>query len=276
MPHTPVRVPASKSAQNNHSRILQGEFRHIQELTGKQFTWDAAVNNEGTNALCTEYSTPATPFQEADVAGQHVWINPPPDQAESFLQRFFKCWQKAPTTTSGCIMLPQHLTHIITDRAEHVRRLEHYRHGSKLFESPDVNGRFKPCGKSPFSYTVFYIPSLSEDQPAGLPGISIDDEMLEEPSSSPLAFCFSASVSDPGKNRARHKTVEAKLMMDSGATTRCASERWVKKHGFQINKTHANWSVKVANSDTVFVSGTVDLEDPTDLPLPTKLPMGLK
>jgi len=229
-------------------------------MTGKRFTWDAAVNNEGTNALCTEYSTPANPFQAADVAGQHVWINPPAEQAETFLQRFFECWQKAPTITSGCIMLPQHLTHIITDRAEHVRRLEHYRHGSKLFESPDVNGRFKPCGKAPVSYTVFHIPSLSEDQPAGLSGITIDDDMLEEPSSAPLAFCFTTSVSDPGKNRARHRTVEASLMMDSGATTRFASEHWVKKHGFQINKTHANWSVEVANSDTVLVSGTVDLE----------------
>jgi len=29
---------------------IHGEYMNIQEMTGKQFTWDVAANNEGTNA----------------------------------------------------------------------------------------------------------------------------------------------------------------------------------------------------------------------------------
>jgi hypothetical protein len=35
---------------------------------------------------------------------------------------------------------------------------------------------------------------------------------------------------------------------------------WVLANGFTINPSHANWSIQVANVDTIFVSGTMDIE----------------
>jgi hypothetical protein len=177
------------------------------------------------------------------------------------MSHFYACWQKSPKTTSGCIMLPNHMAHVITDYAANARLLERYRHGSRLFEAPTKQGQYVSMGRSPFGFSVYYIPALSEDQDTALPGLSIDNAMLEDPQPAPLAFSFDAQVQAPGKGKFRSdKPTPAKLMMDTGATTRFASEKWVLANGFKVNPTHANWSVQVANSDVMQVTGTVDLE----------------
>jgi hypothetical protein len=110
-------------------------------------------------------------------------------------------------------------------------------------------------------FSLFHIPAMFEGQDNALPGISINDDMLEDPIPAPLAFCFEAHVSAPIKHspkaNAKHR---AHLMMDSGATTKFASEKWVLRHGYKIRPSHTNWCVQVANSDYVNVNGTVDLE----------------
>jgi transposase InsO family protein len=158
-------------------------------------------------------------------------------------------------------MLPSHMADTITKYAANARLLERYRQGSRVFEGLTKQGQYVSTGKTPFGFAVYYIPALSEDQDTALPGISIDHAMLEDPQPAPLAFRFDVQVQMPGKSRFRaSKPRPAKLMMDTGATTRFASERWVLANGFTINPSHANWSVQVANSDTMSVSGTVDLE----------------
>jgi hypothetical protein len=182
-------------------------------------------------------------------------------QAEGFLKHFQACWQKSPKTTSGCIMLPTHAADVITQYAANARLLEKYRHGSALFEGLTKQGKYVNMGKSPYGFSVYYIPALTEDQDTALPGISIDHAMLEDPQPAPLAFCFEVEAQIPGKGKFRSdKPKKAKLLKDSGATTRFASEKWVLSNGFPINPTHANWSVQVANSDTMQVTGTTDIE----------------
>jgi hypothetical protein len=261
-PHTPVRAPETIFLPGGHYRLKRTEFRHLEELTGKPFTWDAAADDTGTNAQCQQFSSPSRPFEKQDIAGQHVWMHPPLQRAEEFMSHFYACWQKSPKTTSGCIMLPNHMAHVITDYAANARLLERYRHGSRLFEAPTKQGQYVSMGRSPFGFSVYYIPALSEDQDTALPGLSIDNAMLEDPQPAPLAFSFDAQVQAPGKGKFRSdKPTPAKLMMDTGATTRFASEKWVLANGFKVNPTHANWSVQVANSDVMQVTGTVDLGD---------------
>jgi hypothetical protein len=260
-PYTPVRAPETIFQEGGHFRLKRTEFRHLQELTGKDFTWDAACDEAGTNAQCRQFSSPAHPFEKQEVDGHHVWMNPPVGQAEAFLKHFYACWQRSPKTTSGCIMLPTHATDVISQYAANARLLEKYRHGSLLFEGLTKQGKYVNMGKSPYGFSVYYIPALTEDQDTALPGISIDQAMLEDPQPAPLAFCFDVQTQSPGKGKFRSdKPTKAKLLMDSGATTRFASEKWVLANGFSINPTHANWSVQVANSDTMQVTGTVDLE----------------
>jgi hypothetical protein len=132
------------------------------------------------------------------------------------MSHFYACWQKSPKTTSGCIMLPNHMAHVITDYAANARLLERYRHGSRLFEVPTKQGQYVNMGRSPFGFSVYYIPALSEDQDTALPGLSIDNAMLEDPQPAPLAFSFDAQVQAPGKGKFRSdKPTPAKLMMDT-------------------------------------------------------------
>ena len=52
------------------------------------------------------YCNPKRSFLQADVTGQHVWLNPPFHNATDYLAHFEKCRQAAPSTTSAVIVLP--------------------------------------------------------------------------------------------------------------------------------------------------------------------------
>lgn len=150
-----MRCPASKLKQVEV--LKDAEFRHIQELSGHHFTWDAASDDEGLNAHCKDFSCPTRPFQQQDVAGQHVWMHPPIDQVESFLQHFHMCWQKAPTATSGCVLLPSSLTHCMTSVIPQARVLEKYRQGSRIFEARCI--RENTSMRESHHYTLWYFTS---------------------------------------------------------------------------------------------------------------------
>jgi len=48
-------------------------------------------------------------------------------------------------------------------------------------------------------------------------------------------------------------------MIDSGASTRFVSQEWVQQNKLTIKPTHTNWTVTVANNETVTIMGTTDV-----------------
>ncbi|MEN9568439.1 MAG: Retroviral aspartyl protease, partial [Cyanobacteriota bacterium] len=54
--------------------------------------------------------------------------------------------------------------------------------------------------------------------------------------------------------------IMAKLLVDSGATTRFVSKDWCNKHGIYIKRSHVNWMVTVANKQKTQVLGSADVE----------------
>jgi len=84
--------------------------------------------------------------------------------------------------------------------------------------------------------------------------------MLDDPAPQPLSFIFDATchgIHNHGHPIGQH--FHAKVMNDSGATTRFASLAWVQHNKLPIKPSHKNWTVKVADNSTVTVIGTVDV-----------------
>ena len=91
--------------------------------------------------------------------------------------------------------------------------------------------------------------------------IQMDADLLAEPTPTMLAFTFEAlcRCANTHHSAASAKAITARLLFDTGASTRFVSLAYVEKHGYAIKPTHINWTVTVADNTTVRVLGTVDL-----------------
>jgi hypothetical protein len=173
-----VRIAPALWQANARLRMHPRELNRVQELSGKSFTFEANCDSAAA-AFCKSF--PASGFQQESVSGHHVWMCPTMEEASSTLSHFIKCWQQDPSRTSGCIVLPKYLAHLIVDVAQHARVLCHYGKGSAIFQRPDSQGVFKSAGKLSFPCTVYMIDSLPEQLDNSLPGGVLDDTMLEPP-----------------------------------------------------------------------------------------------
>jgi hypothetical protein len=159
------------------------------------------------------------------------------EEAEVTLSHFMKCWQKDPQQTSGCIVLPRYQAHLISDVAQHARVLRKYGKGTVLFQRPDAQGVYKPAGKLAFPCSVYMIDRLPEGVDTSLRDGLDQDSMLEPPAPIPMAFKIQgmAKAVTPGTKRNSRQASPVDILIDTGASTRFVSERWVKERNVLLH-----------------------------------------
>ena len=154
--------------------ILRSEFEALQSAIGRAFTLDACCNEDGSNSLVSgAFCSPAKSFLEFDCAGQTVWLNPPFDRADDFLQWYNHCKAKSPHNTSAVILLPKWFKPKWTGLLAGKQLLREYPKGYCLFEAPPLDsaqtgGRQRMPG-IPWPVQTWYCP------PATVPPTSSAD-----------------------------------------------------------------------------------------------------
>jgi hypothetical protein len=131
-------LPSSRSPSDidrTDRKLISSEFQSIQQLTAK-FDLDACCNDKGDNALVpTFYCSPNNSFLQHDCSGQHVWLNPPFDQAADFIQHYLECKASSLHNTSACILLPNWRSADWRPLLKGMQVIKQYSKGSRLFEA---------------------------------------------------------------------------------------------------------------------------------------------
>ena len=254
----PIKKGSTNLAATGHPSdfmLNSSEFHKVQELSRRSFTWDACCSDSGNNALCKNFSSPLNSFLQADVSGQHVWLHPPVDIAEACVKHMIHCWHNAPHTTSACIMLPDTLAYLVNTSTVSMRLLRKYNTNSPILLSP--HNRSQQRIKN--AMRVYYLSPAPTQHTLHMLSEVGDDDLLSDPSPTPLAFTFHAACTACTTNDPDPPVIHTTVLADSGASTRFASLAWVTKHGIPIKRSHQNWTVTVANNEEVQLVGSVDV-----------------
>ena len=263
--HTPHHfpVPKQRSAEEQtqqrtaiaNAALSRTEFDRLQQLSDRQFSFDACCSDDGSNKLCNDFASPSKSFLEQDVSGHHVWLNPPVALAESCLDHMLKCWHKDSDNTSACILLPASMAFLASSDLHSMRLLHKYSSGSRIFQSFKEDGS---PGKQYACSSAMHVYMLDRKSTATMPQLNtVTPSLRTEPLPQPLAFTFDATCFSP--NSPNPVPIPTTVMDDSGASTRFASLQWVTRNRLPIKPTHKNWKVKIADNTTVHVVGTVDV-----------------
>ena len=239
-----------------HVKIQQAEFKRLQTLTGRDFTWDACCADNGCNAHCEKFSSPSNSFLNAEVSGHHIWMFPPIHIAEECIQRLHCQWEQPCGDTSACVFIPQTFSHMLNQFDGCARLIAKYAVRSPVLSTAD--GLKTLYTSQPMC--AYHIPPRNSLSLNATHAMRDDDDMLDEPTHTPLAFVFDARCQHIGSQPSRNTPFSAAIMADTGATTRFASKEWVTANKLRIKPTHANWTVRVANNEVVPVAGTVDVD----------------
>jgi len=221
---------------------------------------DACCADTGFNAMCSNYASPAKSFLDATASGQHVWLHPPADLAQQFVEHLLAAWQVAPQSTSGCVILPASLDFLATSEVRPFRLLCKIGKGERVLQSYTDDGSKGPLLRTSAPLHVYQLdpaPSAQYLQAIHTPADTIDTSPLLE--TSPLAFLFDAVCHALRTTASSTPSMPSRLLVDTGATTPFASYNWVYKHGLTINPSHHNWKVTVADNGLAKVRGTVTL-----------------
>jgi hypothetical protein len=250
--------------------LVPSEFVKLQQLSGRTFDFDAFSDEQGKNAHCKAFASKASTFMNADVTHKHVWMFPPPDQgmAKSAIDHMVDCWRKSPSTTSACIMLPKGFAHLTSGSQGKLRLVYTYAKGARIWKCPSTTGdkligttcvmnvyMLDPLSPDMLSHSIQYLAT----HPNQTTPHHID--LLQEINPTPLAFRFRGSCRPIGiKRQPATPLVWADILQDGGASVEFVDLGWATRQGFKIKPTHTNWTVTVANQETVSVMGTVDLQ----------------
>ena len=138
--------------------FLPARFADVQDFLSKHygqrpFTMDACANPDGSNALCSNFCSTDQSFLKSDLAGQHVWINPPFTQHYDFVDHYVKQKSEHPEI-SACILVPC-WNRIRHQALSSMVQVKHYRAGTRLFSRPDESGNrvshaWYPVGRTNF------------------------------------------------------------------------------------------------------------------------------
>ena len=125
-------------------KINLSEFCKIEGFTRHPFTLDGFSNDTGSNALVSNYCSPAKSFFTASLTGQSVWVNPPFQYLEKALEHYLREKALSPHNTSAVFLVPKWPS---TWRSLLIgmKKLIEYPPGYPLFElatQPDTVARF--------------------------------------------------------------------------------------------------------------------------------------
>ena len=134
-------------------------FAKVQEQIGAAFSFDAACNEKGTNALCSRYATMAT-FASADVAGEALWCCVSPQDVRAFQQHYYRSKRVKPHQTSAVFVVPKwpHLTRYFSQLR--YKLVQEFPAGTSLFVSANAKsgqGRL-PLPPIPWPVQLWYDP----------------------------------------------------------------------------------------------------------------------
>ena len=118
--------------------------REIQALSGRQFTLDAAANDSGDNALCTEFHSPSNSFLSKTHDSGHMWINAPFMKLLDFLKPYNACKALAGDDLSACILVPGYLLLVLKPHLLNMHLLKRFSKGTTMFDAPTRTGQRRP------------------------------------------------------------------------------------------------------------------------------------
>ena len=137
--------------------IKLSEFLKLQTLS-RTFTLDGFSNPSGSNALCKEFCSPDRSFFSTDIAGQHLWVNPPFHLLQSILDRYLLEKSKSPLNTSACFVVPK-WSASWRPLLLGMKKLIEYPEGYPLFELPsNLQQGMRPLKGIPWPVEVYYDP----------------------------------------------------------------------------------------------------------------------
>ena len=228
------RVVSPGAPANSDRMVLPTEFNRIQRLIGRQFTWDAACNDSGDNALCRSFSCPARSFLDTDVSGHTVWINPPYTMIKQFIQHYKSCKLRNPTATSACFVLPKWTGDWVAELAG-MQLIKEYPIHSVLFSAPAGDGSRRQLPGIPWPVQVWYDPPATKLVPELMP-------------TSTLTHVYRASAAG----------FACKVLMDTGASHIFAHQDFVNKVGVRVLPSALS-QVSLANGSTGTILGQCTL-----------------
>ena len=123
-------------------QLKQLIFAEVQALSGRKFTLGAAATDNGSNAKCDEFCSPANSFLDSVHTG-HIWINAQFSKLLSFVQHYLHCKQLAPDDTSACMLIPGFLLKPLRSFLTGMRLLKRFNKGTQLFTAVDKCGQGK-------------------------------------------------------------------------------------------------------------------------------------
>ena len=232
-PNISTQGDSAKAPPNSDRMILRAEFDRIQRLVGHEFTWDAACNDSGDNSLCRNYSCPARSFLDTDISGQRVWINPPFSMIRQFIQHYKQCKQRAPASTSACLVLPKWSGDWVAELAG-MQLVKEYPIGSVLFSAPTADGSRRVMGGIPWPVQIWY------DPPAAKADMELRVSSLTH---TYLAACYG------------HR---ARVLIDTGASHIFVSQDYATKVGVRVAPASAT-TVSLADGKDTAVLGQCHL-----------------
>jgi hypothetical protein len=92
-----------------HGGVLVGSRQELERLTGRCFSISTRCNDAGVVVAEQLTGGVAVPFEEADIAGQHVYLEVPADKLLATLRHYCDNKSMRPAGTSACIVVPHYM-----------------------------------------------------------------------------------------------------------------------------------------------------------------------
>lgn len=227
------------------------EFLRLEREFGP-FDIDGACDSLGVNAqVAKAFCHKGDSFLEKDVSGMRIYLNPPYNNIEAFLQHYEECKRRAPTTTSGVFVLPRWAKASWYRRTDSFRLVRRYSKGTQLFTRVDPNDSSNRIeyGPIPWDVEVWYdCPELPVR--ADRHSQSKGGRRTTEPELSTIA-----SVTSRGSSLlvayADVNGTRAKVLVDSGASRNFVSSKFVRSVGLVTSGLDKRLRVRQANGQVV-------------------------
>ena len=239
--HPDAAKPFNTSYDPEDWMLEEALFKELDQEYGP-CTVDGCAAPDGSNNQVARYYSKAQDFLAADVRGECVWLNPPFRRAGKFINHFLENWRRAPTTTSGLILVPLDKTASWYPLVEQLPVVRSWPAGTQLFTKPTgqpggSRRALRPCH---FPVAVYFLPRRA------LPLPSLHHQTWPFPAAEGLQATQDDSTADH-------------IILDSGASHYMTPERKMLKD-YQEGPGNGPSSIQVANKSSIPVLGRGTLE----------------
>jgi hypothetical protein len=247
--------------QDKSDRMIKpAEFRRLQDLTKTTFTWDACCDEQGSNSLCAQFTSPSNSFLKADCSGHNIWLNTPFDSTQVFLKHYLRCKARAPERTSAGILVPKWLNASYRHLLSGMTKLHEYPVGYCLFTQPTTPGKRRAMPGIPWPVEFFYDPPAPSPSPASRANVDGGAAAAATTATAPSTAREEVEVFATGsctmKFAGQVSGTSASVLMDTGCEgSAFLSHAFCVSHGIAIRPPDDAVSVKMANGHTNSVVG---------------------